>query len=30
MALNQFPVLPGLAWSVIKEPAFKTRIQALS
>jgi uncharacterized protein (TIGR02217 family) len=27
VALNQFPVLPGLAWSVIKEPAFKTRIQ---
>ncbi len=27
MALNQFPVLPGLAWSVTKAPAFKTRIQ---
>jgi uncharacterized protein (TIGR02217 family) len=27
MALNQFPVLPGLAWSVTKQPAFKTRIQ---
>ncbi|HJU15711.1 MAG TPA: DUF2460 domain-containing protein [Stellaceae bacterium] len=27
MALNQFPVLPGLAWSVVKEPAFRTRVQ---
>lgn len=27
MPLNQFPVLPGLAWSVTKQPAFKTRIQ---
>lgn len=27
MALNPFPVLPGLAWSVTKTPAFKTRIQ---
>lgn len=27
MALNQFPALPGLAWSVTKEPAWKTRIQ---
>jgi uncharacterized protein (TIGR02217 family) len=27
MALNQFPMLPGLAWSVTKQPAFKTRIQ---
>ncbi|MGH7098704.1 MAG: DUF2460 domain-containing protein, partial [Stellaceae bacterium] len=27
MALNSFPVLPGLAWSVTKAPAFKTRIQ---
>jgi uncharacterized protein (TIGR02217 family) len=27
MSLNQFPILPGLAWSVIKEPAFRTRIQ---
>src|SRR5579884_1079723 len=27
MSFNQFPNLPGLAWSVIKEPAFKTRIQ---
>jgi uncharacterized protein (TIGR02217 family) len=27
MPLNQFPNLPGLAWSVTKTPAFKTRIQ---
>jgi uncharacterized protein (TIGR02217 family) len=27
MALNQFPALPGLGWSVVKEAAFKTRIQ---
>ncbi len=27
MALNQFPTLPGLAWSVTKQPSFKTRIQ---
>lgn len=27
MALNIFPPLPGLAWSVGKKPVFKTRIQ---
>jgi uncharacterized protein (TIGR02217 family) len=27
MALNNFPVLPGLGWSVTKTPAFKTRVQ---
>lgn len=27
MALNSFPALPGLAWSVTKQPAFKTRVQ---
>ena len=27
MSLNSFPVLPGLGWSVTKQPAFKTRVQ---
>jgi uncharacterized protein (TIGR02217 family) len=27
MSFNQFPNLPGLAWSVTKTPTFKTRIQ---
>lgn len=27
MAAAQFPALPGLAWSVYKEPGFKTRVQ---
>lgn len=25
--MNYFPVLPGLTWSVYKQPAFKTRVQ---